>query len=310
VKRAFMEYYVGSAGVYFKKDQYTYVYQNLQKFVLRRLTRRMTHMYGNVWRIILGGMPSGAYSTSHGDSWILGAMFFFFFEYVRAMNPAFRDRIDFWFNQGKVVIIVYGDDHVIGSHKEISHLINEMEFAKFLFRFLDMNVKDINMNVPAVTVPNSYGGISVPGFVFLKRYLINKPKHFKRPDVARIVPYRPTWQYYYKIPYGSDGPRSMIDCVLSCMGNAYDSMGTNLHAYVFLFFVFSFLMSQPSLNKMSIREMYVAHLRKSERTDVTRIMRKMNLTVEDIIKGFPSIEDLEIRNINDPVYCKFTPQMI
>jgi len=76
------------------------------------------------------------------------------------------------------------------------------------------------------------------------------------------------------------------------------------------FFVFSFLMSQPSLNKMSIREMYVAHLRKSERTDVTRIMRKMNLTVEDIIKGFPSIEDLEIRNINDPVYCKFTPQMI
>jgi len=310
VKRAFMEYYVGSAGVYFKKDQYTYVYQNLQKFVLRRLTRRMTHMYGNVWRIILGGMPSGAYSTSHGDSWILGAMFFFFFEYVRAMNPAFRDRIDFWFNQGKIVIIVYGDDHVIGSHKEISHLINEMEFAKFLFRFLDMNVKDINMNVPAVTVPNSYGGISVPGFVFLKRYLINKPKHFKRPDVARIVPYRPTWQYYYKIPYGSDGPRSMIDCVLSCMGNAYDSMGTNLHAYVFLFFVFSFLMSQPSLNKMSIREMYVAHLRKSERTDVTRIMRKMNLTVEDIIKGFPSIEDLEIRNINDPVYCKFTPQMI
>lgn len=79
VKRVFMELYVGSSGVYYRKGQHTQMYRNLQKFVLRRLTRRMTHMYGNVWRVILGGMPSGAYATSHGDSWILGAMFFFFF---------------------------------------------------------------------------------------------------------------------------------------------------------------------------------------------------------------------------------------
>jgi len=79
VKRTFMEFYVGSAGVYNRESNVSHVYRNLQKFVLRRLTRRMTHMYGNVWRVILGGMPSGAFSTSHGDSWILAAMFFFSF---------------------------------------------------------------------------------------------------------------------------------------------------------------------------------------------------------------------------------------
>jgi hypothetical protein len=310
VKRHFMEMYVASAGVYIRDDQNKQTYVNLQRYVLRRLTRRPTHMYGNTWRMIFGGMPSGAYSTSHGDSWILGLMFWFFFEFTRVQYPSWRQKLDVYYAMGQIIFVDYGDDHVIGAHKAVYHLINEKKFAEFLFKYLDMFIKDIKMDAPALSVANEFGGVSSAGVVFLKRYLIAKPRHFTEEKIASVVPYRPTWNYYYKIPFGSDGPRTIMDCVLSTIGNAYDTMGTNLHAYTFLKFINTFLMSQPAMHKISIREMYLEHVKRTERTDVTRMMRKSSISMDELCRGFPSLSELELRHVYDADYQDFTPDIL
>jgi len=249
-------------------------------------------------------MPSGAYSTSHGDSWILALMFWWFIEHLRNESPDMRRKIDLWYGKGKIFIVVYGDDHIIGAHKEVAQWINEVKFASWLFKFLDMEVRDINVKVPVLSVAGNCGGVLVKGVVFLKRYLIERPPHFNA-NTAPIVAYRPTWTYYYKLPFGSGAKRSIYDTILSCIGNAYDTFGTNVHAFNFLSFIHAFCMTNPQVRGMSAREVYTKMIASADRSDVTSVVRKMNVTKEQLEEGFPTLDNLARRNVHDSEKIKY-----
>jgi hypothetical protein len=299
VKRVLMEFYVSSAALYYKRDGEYSTYMRMLETAMMYLTRRITHMYGDSWRVIIGGMPSGAYVTSHGDSWILALMFWWFVEHLCNESPAMRILINKWFSRGKILIVVYGDDHIIGAHKSISHLINETQFARWLRKFLDMEVRDVTHNIPLLSEPTGNGGLKVKGVVFLKRYLIRRTSEMPS-DLPNVLCYRPTWQYYHKIPFGSGSRRTMADLVLSSLGNAYDTMGTNTHAYQFLRFVYSYCMSTPSMVGKNIEEIYRESFELNDRNDMTRVMRKMGITADELKSGFPSLTDLWNKNRSDP----------
>lgn len=301
VNRVLLELYFSQAGIYYKFDSRsmdTKVYKNLLRAAIQWITARVTHVFAGVWKLIIGGMPSGLFSTSHGDSWIMGFLFWLFVEYVLERNPGIRRVFEVYFYNGKIRIIVYGDDHILGIHKEFHQLINENEFAKFLLKFFDMELRDIKSGASLLSEPNKFGGCKVSGIVFLQRHLILTPDWVK--TTSRIVSYKPVWKYIWKIPFSSDnGVRVPVDVLLSCIGNAYDTTGTNRVAYDFLRFVFVFVAMENGIQLRDVPKMYSESMKSSVGKDVTKMMRKSGLTLKEMLGGFPSLEELHTRNNYD-----------
>jgi len=48
----------------------------ITKFLIRNIICRLTHLFGPIWGIQRGGVPSGCQNTSHLDSWVMALWFF------------------------------------------------------------------------------------------------------------------------------------------------------------------------------------------------------------------------------------------
>jgi len=58
-------------------------------------------------------------------------------------------------------------------------------------------------------------------------------------DMPSVVPFRPLDTYLHRVAFGTSEDRTLIDQIMSTIGNAYDTMGTNLVAYNFLQHLYS-----------------------------------------------------------------------
>jgi len=306
VHRTLMELYCVMGGVYFDFTMHTpesQAYRILLSVVMKWLTQRLTHVFGDIWKMIIGCMPSGAWDTSHGDSWIAGFLFWWYFEVVYEANPSRRRQMDALFASGHVEFACYGDDHNGGVHHLLHDIINENGYAQFVLSCVGMEIKDIRNNIPFLSEPDWAGGMSTRGVVFLQRYFVTRPPHFPA-STARIVPYRPITKYYWKLPFGSGGIRTPIDFLLSAAGNAYDSMGTNLIAYEFLRHVYFSVALAEGLSTKKIREHYEARMHDPKEKDFNKLMRKADISMEDLLSGFPSMERLQSLHIVDDRYLQ------
>jgi len=307
VHRVLMEIYMSQSGVYYNfNDPITKkAYYIMLRRAIKTLTARITHLYGNEWRVIYGGMPSGVYSTSHGDSWILGFLFWLFVCHVMHCNPSIRKKIRVLFKDGKIVIVVYGDDHIIGVHRSIHSMISEEKFAEFIGKFFDMKTKDVRNDVNFLSIPNDHGTLNLKGIVFLQRYFIGIPSHFTaHPRMPQVYPYRPITKYYWKLPFGGGEKRSVVDLMMACIGNVYDTMGTNRLAYEFFLFMFMILKKISGIT--DIRKHFLARLNDLEERDLIKLLNKSGISLEDILEGFPTLHKLENMHMIDTEYTHIT----
>jgi len=79
VRDLFINLYFSTMGVHFDKTSKDYeAFERIIKFLLKNMLDRVTKLFGDMWGIVHGGVPSGAYNTSHMDSWIMGMYFCLF----------------------------------------------------------------------------------------------------------------------------------------------------------------------------------------------------------------------------------------
>jgi len=134
--------YVTQASVYFNWNGMTDTNAKLLKCFFRvcaeRLSIKVTHMFSTIWRVIYGGMPSGAFETSHGDSWIVAFLYFLYVRQVMERYPERVSQLRELYRLFRCGIIVYGDDHVLFTHRDVHDIINETGFARFVAVFWGM----------------------------------------------------------------------------------------------------------------------------------------------------------------------------
>jgi hypothetical protein len=294
IKRFFLELYTITGGLYYKFDDHLdeRTYKIIVQHCLQAIAARVTHLYGDEWRIIKGAMPSGSYITSHGDSWIMMLMFTIFIQSVWEKNPHHRAEIDRCCRKLWINIVIYGDDHILRTIKKLSHLISETTFVNFLYNFFDLKSRDVRPGCEFLSVPDGLGGLKFRGLVFLKKYLIPLPDYMKRPNLNMppYVPYRTIDSYYHRIAFGSNPDRDLLDQILSCIGNAFDSMGTNIHAYNFLRMMHAHLVSKVSVTSKSLRSQLYTRVMSSESKEITKLMRKSGITVVELVNDFPTLD--------------------
>jgi len=301
-----IEIYCSQAGIYYNfEDGDEEVYKLLLRQAMRHLSIRISHLYGNEWRILFGGMPSGAYSTSHGDSWILAFLYCLFVEWVKFTNPSLRNRIDVEFLNGRIIIVVYGDDHIIGVATGLHEFLGELAFEKFLAKFWDMEMKDIRSDVPFMSVPSPQGGLTSTGLVFLQRYFVDRPAWFPdTPDYPDIYPYRPVHKYIHKLPFSSGDKRTAVDVLLACCGSAYDTMGTNDVAYEFLKHIYCTVASIEKIYDQDVSELFRERLTDLDEKDLIKLLRKGEIDTDSLCKGFPTMDTLVKMHTMDREYHK------
>jgi len=298
--------YVTQASVYFNWNGMTDTNAKLLRCFFRvcaeRLSIKVTHMFSTIWRVIYGGMPSGAFETSHGDSWIVAFLYFLYVRQVMERYPERVSQLRELYRLFRCGIIVYGDDHVLFTHRDVHDIINETGFARFVAVFWGMKIRDIH-RAKFLTVPHNYSGeISVPGIVFLKRYFVSResvftPSEIRDHKISPVLPYRPIGALIVKLAYGKADTKSVVEYIVSSIGMAYDTQGTNRVAYDFCKHVYKHLSRAVYGNIHQILQEFMNRImREGKDAYITRLMRTAHISENDIVKGFPKWSDLISRH--------------
>jgi len=168
----------------------------------------------------------------------------------------------------------------------------------FLYNFFDLKSRDVRPNCEYLSIPDAFGGLKKRGLIFLKKYFIELPSHMIRPNLKMppVVPYRPVETYYHRIAFGSNPDRDILDQILSCIGNVYDTMGTNVVAYNFLRFMHAYLVSKVNVEKTALSEQLYTRVMKPESKDITKLMRKCGIGFQELVSDFPTLDTLVVKN--------------
>lgn len=289
LSRTLLEMYCMSSLYYYSPSSPDYeLFANLLKICTANLTCKPTYMGSDIWRYIVGSMPSGAFQTSHGDSWCVALMFFTFIRYQISTNPHLKGKIEQALKDGKIMIIVYGDDLIYRIPRAFLSVLGISKWKIFLDKYTAMRLRDVREDIPFFSVPNEQGELDVTGVVFLKRYFIKTPRNLvMKHKLATVLPYRPTSSVDFKIAYGASANRHSAVCeMISMIGMAYDTMGTNPRTYELCEDIFDNVSAQ--LGEIDLGKA----LQEMDARYITRIIRKYSVQWDDLAKGFPSQEKL------------------
>jgi len=90
-----------------------------------------------------------------------------------------------------------------------------------------------------LSVPNTVtGGLLKKGPSFLKRYFVAS----KNKDLAPVLPYKPINETMVNLLL-KESTVDVVDCLLSSIGQAWDTQGTNPLAYKYVSYFYSKLTS-------------------------------------------------------------------
>jgi hypothetical protein len=267
INRVLLELYSSQAAVYVSKQSPHYaIFMYLLQVATENLSVKAVHIFARIWKIIFGTMPSGAYETSHGNSWIVALLWFSYTIYVEIMTPHKSALIEEVYQSGRMQFPVYGDDHVSAIGSEISDIINEEGFAKFVNIFFKMEIRNIRSNIPFLSVPDEHGGLKVRGVVFLKRYFIARTAEF--PEwMPKVLPYKHIDDFLVKLAWGNNPRLTLADYAIASIGLAYDSMGTNHRIHELCLHMFQFCVSAGKFSSMDslVASFYLLEVWKKKR---------------------------------------------
>lgn len=289
----FTNLFYSTLMIYYKEGPDEDLMRWISKQLAENCVARISHLYDDVWAEVLGGLPSGAYSTSNCGSWILHLMYCLFLTVVMddlrmSKNRNLLRRIEVDIETGRIWIIVYGDDHVIHSMEEVNHLVGEQAFANWIGRVWNMKIRDLNNKKPLLSVVRN-GELQSRGIVFLKQYFIKC--NLPIPEPPTMVPFRPKSEIGWKAVWGREGkPRTLIDVSLSSLGIAYTMMGVNGIAHEWLQNLYDAICSF-----FDEGEFEKAIAEKVETMDI-RKYRQYGISRETLLGGFPNRKILMLQN--------------
>jgi len=304
--RILLELYSSQALVYYDPNSPHFeLFLHLLGIATENLSVKLVHLFARVWKIIIGVMPSGAFETSHGNSWIVGLLWWTYFEYVFAKYPERAVELEQAFQDKKIEFPVFGDDHILAILESLADILNEEDFASWVATNWNMKIYRIHVRDSLFSVPNDFGGLKVKGPAFLKRYFIKTPKEWG-DALPPVLPYKRLEDILPKLAWGNSPRETYAAYAMSCIGIVYDTMGTNTTAYDICKEFFSFLCQQGGFRNMS--ELRIAFVQNVENAkDIQRMVRKAGITMDQLLRGFPSQEYLLSLHVLDRDYCDFSP---
>jgi len=276
------------------------VFEKMLKDWGYHLTNKVVLFIDNIWRFLIGVVPSGALETSHLDSFVLLCYFCFYVLVVILEHPELEEVIMEFFNEGFIRIIIYGDDHVWCAPKILRGVINVEGWAKFLKNYCRCVLRDYEEYDNFLSTPDLWTGTLVKkGPKFCKRYFI---LNTTSPELAPVLPFKPLYEPMLRVFVNVN--QEPVDYLLSIIGHMWDTMGTNkVHYDLLLQFYHSI---NSDLKVKSVLEIYEEERKKPEkRVKLNRIVRKLGLSAETIFKNVPSYEKIRKRNVYEPNKCKF-----
>jgi hypothetical protein len=273
------------------------LWEHIFKFLIDAIGTKIVHMPGGVWAILFGVMPSGHCDTSHGDSWIV--LFLYCMLLITVMKGPKRRLVMKYLKEKRIIIVVYGDDFIISVPLCLHSVLGVKAFARYV-RMWGMVIRDMK-TVPFLSEVGERGELKVEGACFLQRYFIkSSTMRLQYEGMPTYLPFRPAHKTITKLAFGNGSGRTLIDIVLAINGHAYDTMGTNEYAYLFLLHVYQRVMKEALEQHDDFEQqlaMYIDSSDSRECLDITKLMRKACITKEEL-KQFPSYENLLKRNCN------------
>lgn len=276
------------------------IFEQIVKFLLKNMIIRITQLFGSVWGFVKGGVPSGAYNTSHMDSWIM-AMYFMLFA-IYQVNTAPEDEREALELEllTIIMIIVYGDDHLYNKGSGLGAIyFSATNFKSFMKKFFNVEMREVKDGIPFCS-KTVHGWIMNWGSTFLKhQFVVNENKN---PGQPNFLPFRESREYLVRAIWGRvTRPRDCIDTMLSIIGHAYGTYASNRDAYIRLQLLYGELLIESD-----VQDNYQEVMKSRITLDDLKKLRQMGLSVEEIVSGFPTWNTLEQKNIVDESYQDIT----
>jgi len=273
-------------------------------FFLKTLMYKISHKIvlhlGNFWQFMRGVMHSGGKDTSHGDSWIMALLFYLYCMDVIERNPHIADMVMNMLVLMIIVIVVFGDDHIWACPIVLHPYINAEGWTRFLAQFCHMTLRDAKEYTKFLsTVDHVSGTFLYKGPVFLKRRFVLS--HI--PGTALVLPYKDINETMVNL-FLKEQDADPIDYMLSCVGQMYDTMGTNEIAYRYVKKFFDDVCNYYVI--VNPREALRQALEDPERRlKVIKYMRRIHLTDVEILASIPSLKKLQSWHRYIPSKCDF-----
>jgi hypothetical protein len=298
--RPLIEMFAMASLLYIKKDAGDYdLYLAQLKEAVKNLSVKELHLFAELWVLLVGKMPSGAYETSIGDSWYTAVILFSYIWYKIVMNPAFGEIILTELRANRYKTATYGDDHFMGRRRIIQKYVNERDFAEYAFKYFGLKIKmpSLREGLLWLSVPDEVGGLSYSGVVFCQKYSIRRPD-WMPSYCAAIVPYRLMKAVMYKLGYGSRDRYTVADYLMAIISTAYDGFGTNKPLYIWQARLYNYVFARRGYKNMAdVISDYSSQ--ETKQFDLTKTCRKIGVAVEQIYQGFPTMETLWRMHIRD-----------
>lgn len=273
------------------------IFEQIVKFLLKNMIMRITQLFGTIWGVVKGGVPSGAYNTSHMDSWIM-AMYFMLFAIYQVRTAPEEEQEDLELELLTIImIIVYGDDHLYnkGTGKGATYF-SATNFKHFMKKNFNVEMRDVKDGIPFCSRVKD-GWILNWGATFLKHQFILNPK-YGVPGQPEFLPFRESREYLVRAVWGRIvKPRDCIDTMLSIIGHAYGTYASNRDAYDRLQMFYGELLVESEA-----QEKLPQLLRDRIKLDDLKKLRQLDLSVEEVVSGFPSWHTLIQKNVMDEAY--------
>jgi len=269
-------------------------------YVARTVAARIVRVFKRLWAVVVGKMPSGAWMTSHGDSWIL-ALWFYMFGIMQISKAPIedRERMEQELVLRVIIMIVYGDDQVLAMlRNETVPYFNIEQFTIWCKVYLNVILRDVMHDIPYV-VETRNGYAQAEGVIFLKHF--NARNKSTLPGQSYYLPFRNMVDYQIKSVWGREcKDRDIYDVILSVIGHSYGTYGSNYDAYSWLkhMYVSSFTL----IGNTPGETLGTAVSRAHTNSDFVKKMRQADIQMEDLRKGFPTWETLVKKNVYDDVY--------
>jgi len=288
--------YYSTMHIHQADDEERKVFERITKFLLKVMLNRVTRIFADVWGIIKAGVPSGAYQTSHLDSWAM--LFYFCIFCVFTMHSETdlekREKLEMEF-LSVVKAVVYGDDHLYNKGEGLgSHYFSGTAFAAFLKTHFNVKLRDLKDGVQFVSKTRD-GWLVDVGATFLKHQFVINPD--RGPGQPQFLPFRESREFLIRAVWGRETrSRDEIDVLLSLLGHAYGTYASNRDAYDRMHLLYSEIVSvigPDNLQNRLMERVAVEDLKK---------IRQMGMTPGELVSGFPLWEVLVQKNVYDSTY--------
>jgi len=232
-------------------------------------------------------MGSGSKLTSTGDSWIFAFIFVLICVHISRTKEhgvdLLRDVIE-----RKSGIKVFGDDFVCYVQKKYHSLFNFQIFSEYI-KLFGMKFKEGGDAFNFLTIIDEEDNIITEGIVLLQVYFVHRDQITDDKSYPTVLPYKKTDRLMARSVYGNGEPRMLLDYAASAIGTVWASYGTNRAIYNF----FAWFSRQVILTSKAGPDWLLEYFKTvQQRGVVDNILRKGDITIEELVKGYPTREKL------------------